>query len=169
MKNFAIGAVSCIIALFLGALVSGLLVNAHFKAKLEGFSKQVDTILIRDTIKHLKPVSDDSPKFTGGELKIPTILFFTDTLYREIPDTLSLPIEQRTYTDTTYKAWVSGVSPSLDSIYVFPTTTIITKPVFKERKWSFGLQGGIGLVQPFGEKFSPNGGYYLGVGVQYNF
>lgn len=50
----------------------------------------------------------------------------TDTLW--IHDTLyiSLPMEQRTYADSTYTAWISGYHPKLDSILIYPQTTTIT-------------------------------------------
>ena len=97
----------------------------------------------------------------------------TDSVLIEKTDTLFLPLvkEQRKYGSDDYTAWVSGVSPQLDSILVFPKTTIITKPtpVYKKQKWGVGLQGGVGAVQPFKGEFDPKLGYYLGIGINYNF
>ena len=176
-KTYLLGAVSVLAAFLIGALVSGLLVKGHFKAILDDFSPKRDTLYLRDTTKHLRPVSVGFPKLTGDWVKVPTILFLPadkdSTSKPELPDTLSLPREQVEYKDSTYHAWVSGVSPQLDSIYVFPKHMIITNtvpvPVVKKQRLNFGVQAGVGAVQPFAEPFSPKLGYYVGLGVQWNF
>lgn len=64
-----------------------------------------------------------------------------------------VPREQKEYHGEGYRAWVSGYRPALDSI-------VIERMVLREkaRRWSVGLQAGIGMtprgVQP-----------YIGVGV----
>lgn len=176
-KSFIWGAVSVLAAFLVGALVSGLLVKGHFKAILDTFEPKRDTVWVVGTSRCLRPVSVGFPKLTGDWVKVPTILFLpadsTSAPKPELPDTLSLPREQVEYKDSTYHAWVSGVSPQLDSIYVFPKHMIITNtvpvPVVKKQRLNFGVQAGIGAVQPFGGPFSPKLGYYLGVGVQWNF
>ena len=74
---------------------------------------------------------------------------------------VELPIEQKVYGDSTYKAWVSGFDARLDSIKLFQPTkyiTITTKQ--KTSRWNVGIQGGVGItpkgIQP-----------YIGVGVSY--
>lgn len=74
------------------------------------------------------------------------------------PDTakmVTLPITQQVYRDSSYTAWVSGYAAALDSIHIHrPTHYLynIHRPA-PSRRWSFGLQGGIGLtpkgVQPY--------------------
>ena len=143
--------------------------KSELEAILGSFSSKADTLLIRDTIRVSGPKETAKPRPTHDTLYVPV----TDTLLLAKTDTLYLPLprEQREYGDTTYRAWVSGVSPRLDSILVFPTTTVITKPtpVFKKQKWGIGVQGGVGAVQPFKGEFDPKVGYYLGIGVNYNF
>lgn len=143
--------------------------KSELEAILGSFSSKVDTLVIRDTIRVSRPKETAKPRPTHDTLFVPV----TDTLLLARTDTLYLPLprEQREYGDSTYRAWVSGVSPSLDSILVFPATTIITKPtpVLKKQKWSVGLQGGVGAVQPFKGEFDPKVGYYLGIGINYNF
>ena len=176
-KTYLWGAVSVLAAFLIGALVSGLLVKGHFRAILDTFEPKRDTVWVADTSKHLRPVSVGFPKLTGDWVKIPTILFLPadadSTSKPELPDTLSLPREQVEYQDNTYHAWVSGVSPQLDSIYVFPKHMIITNsvpvPVVKKQRLTFSLQGGVGVVQPFAEPFSPKVGYYVGAGISWNF
>lgn len=80
---------------------------------------------------------------------------------------IEVPREQVTYSDSTYYAVVSGVSPRLDSIRVYArentiysTNTItIRSPT---RHWRFGPQAGIGITI---HGISP----YIGLGVSYNF
>ena len=177
-KSFIWGAVSVLAAFLVGALASGLLVKGHFEAILDAYEPKMDTVWVSDTSRRLRPVSAGFPKLTGEMVKIPvlpTLLFFRDSTANSLtrPDTLSMPREQVEYKDSTYHAWVSGVSPRLDSVYIFPKHMIITNtvpvPVVKKQRLNFGVQAGVGAVQPFGGPFSPKLGYYLGVGVQWNF
>ncbi|MDD6751565.1 MAG: hypothetical protein PUE06_05400, partial [Bacteroidales bacterium] len=93
----------------------------------------------------------------------------TDTLW--LHDTLyvNLPREQRTYTDSTYTAWISGYRPQLDSIQIYPQTTTITntttithKP--KKPHFSIGIQTGYG-VSIINNQVRP--APYLGIGISY--
>lgn len=143
--------------------------KSELEAILATFPAKPDTLVIRDTIRVPRPKETAKPRPTHDTLFVPV----TDTLLLARTDTLYLPLprEQREYGDSTYRAWVSGVSPRLDSILVFPTNTIITKPtpVLQKQKWGVGLQGGVGAVQPFKGDFDPKVGYYLGIGINYNF
>ena len=167
-KTYLWGAVSVLAALLIGALVSGLLVKGHFKAILDDFSPTADTLYYFDTLRVYEPVFVASKPIHDS---IPIYIHDTTLVMRG--DSLYLPKEQKEYADSTYHAWVSGVSPRLDSIYVFPKHVIITNsvpvPVVKKQRLNFGVQLGVGAVQPFAEPFSPKLGYYLGVGLQYNF
>ena len=167
-ETYLWGAVSVLAAFFIGALVSGLLVKGHFKAISDDFSPRVDTLLIRDTLRVSEPVFVASKPIRDS-----VVVAIHDTTYVVRADSLYLPKEQKEYADSTYHAWVSGVSPQLDSIYVFPKHMIITNtvpvPMVKKRRLNFGVQAGVGAVQPFAEPFSPKLGYYVGCGVQWNF
>ena len=77
-----------------------------------------------------------------------------------------VPITQKTYADSTYKAWVSGYNPKLDSIQVYRQTVVTTKTetVVKKRRIGIGVQAGYGYgFQHRG--FEP----YVGLGVSWNF
>ena len=85
---------------------------------------------------------------------------------KNIPDSVEVvvPITQRVYGDSLYRAYVSGYRPQLDSIFVYPRTNYITTTVKeKPKRWGIGLQAGYG--------YSPGNGMspYLGIGVSYNF
>lgn len=129
---------------------------------------ETTVVIVHDTLRVIEPVSVAS-KPTHDSIPI----YIHDTTLVMQGDSLYLPKEQKEYADSTYRAWVSGVSPQLDSIYVFPKHMIITNsvpvPVVKKQRLNFGVQVGVGAVQPFAEPFSPKVGYYVGLGLQYNF
>lgn len=119
-----------------------------------------------DTIRIPHPVS-----VTSRTIDTMTVLVHaTDTLW--IHDTLyiSLPIEQRTYADSTYTAWISGYRPKLDSIQIYPQTTTITNTMTithssKQPRFSIGLQAGYGATISNNQvKPAP----YVGIGISWN-
>ena len=112
-----------------------------------------DTIRKTDTIRITQPLCVEK------RVTDTIIVHTTDTLMREV--VVHLPIEQKVYQDSTYRAVVSGYKPSLDSIQVYQRTERIkvteripTPPI------SVGIQGGVGIT-PKG--LQP----YIGVGVSY--
>lgn len=119
-----------------------------------------------DTLYCDKPVESASFRFGC----IPLAVFVHDTLIvadtLRVRDTLyvNLPREVREYRDSTYACAVSGYSPRLDWIETYGKveTQILTQPV---KKWSIGIQGGVGVVQPLGGQM--NAGAYIGIGVNY--
>ena len=96
-----------------------------------------------------------------------------DTMQPTSIDTIELPKVQRVYSDdSTYKAWVSGYEPRLDSINVYrktiKETVTITIPTKKKRtfwqRFNIGVQAGYGLGLD-DKKTHP----YVGCGVGFNF
>ena len=89
-------------------------------------------------------------------------------------DTIELPRMQRVYSDdSTYKAWVSGYEPRLDSINVYrktiKETVTIQLPAEKKKRtfwqrFNIGIQAGYGLGLD-DKKAHP----YLGGGVGFSF
>lgn len=90
------------------------------------------------------------------------------TVIRNDTTYLQLPVEQKTYSDTLYTAWVSGYNPQLDSIRLrIPTTYVTTTVKEPAPRWSFGVTAGPGLlVTPAGQL---HGGVGVTLGVQYRF
>ena len=96
-----------------------------------------------------------------------------DTMQPTAIDTIELPKVQRVYSDdSTYRAWVSGYEPRLDSINVYrktiKETVTITIPTKKKRtfwqRFNIGIQAGYGLGLD-DKKAHP----YLGGGVGFSF
>lgn len=139
----------------------------------------VETVTYVDTIPYYEPMAT-STAYLG--YKFLTVPYFnksedTDTLPRIRADTevgeiiidatadkdsmiLELPIVQSVYGDTTYKAYVSGIYPRLDSIFVYPRREVVTikKP---PKRWHIGPTIGYGLTP---QGFQP----YIGVSVTYS-
>ena len=128
---------SNIVAFICGLWLCLLITRCTNKAATEPTLR--DTIV--DTIKVIKPIAVDSVN------TISEVVF--DTVH------VRLPITSKHYEGESYEAWVSGYEPSLDSINIYHHT-IVPKP----KRWSIGVQGGVGItpkgVQP-----------YIGVGVSY--
>ena len=130
-------------------------------------------VTIFDTIPYYKPVPKDSlvvryktiyvPKYDES---IPNDTSSVDTP-PQITDSvkIEIPITQKVYEDSTYKAWVSGYCSSLDSIYVYPRKEIITitnKP--KPKRWGIGVHVGYGVTLENTPQLTP----YIGIGISYN-
>lgn len=89
-------------------------------------------------------------------------------------DTIELPRMQRVYTDdSTYRAWVSGYEPKLDSINVFRKTikeTVTIKLPAEKKKRTFWQRFGIGIQAGYGLGLDDKKAHpYLGGGVGFSF
>ena len=162
MNNLKIWAVSILTAFLFGALASYFAVKGHFQAKLATLTPEVIQVVKRDTLR-LNPVLREIHKVTHDTIKI----VMNDTIVRR--DTIYLEREQRIYEDEDYKAFISGFQPRLDSIYVYPKTIYETKVSTRKewRRFTYGVQAGVGVVMPFSS--SPSFGGYFGIGIGYNF
>lgn len=97
-----------------------------------------------------------------------------DTMQPTAIDTIELPKMQKVYTDdSTYRAWVSGYEPRLDSIEVYQKTiketVTIQLPAEKKKRtfwqrFNIGVQAGYGLGLD-DKKTHP----YVGCGIGFNF
>lgn len=118
------------------------------------------TIIKYDTIVVTKPVIVESRNIGIKHYKV---LGYIDE--KKAMDTLhvALPIEQKVYEDSTYRAYVSGFDAKLDSIKIYqPTRYITITNTSPPNRWSWGLQGGVGItpkgIQP-----------YIGIGINLRF
>lgn len=110
----------------------------------KSFPVPVDSFVVRYITRLLPTTSDSATKqLEGDSAKI------------------QIPISQKVYEDTLYKAYVSGYEPNLDSITIKQKTTYITHTIRdKESRFRIGLQAGYGLT--------PKGMMpYFGVGLSY--
>ena len=141
----------------------------------------MDTVTIYDTIPYIEPAPESStpkgyisvtvpaPMPGHGEradslpdIRADTADQICATNSADNPDslTLQLPITQNVYEGEDYKAYVSGVYPSLDSLFVYPRREIVTikKP---PKRWHIGPTVGFGYT-PHG--FEP----FIGISLTYS-
>lgn len=121
-------------------------------------------VTIVDSVKKSYPVPVDSIiiRYATKSLAVARDCVAKDTT-QSVNDSMKvqIPIFQKVYEDTLYKAYVSGYEPKLDSITIKQRTTYITHTIRdKESRFRIGLQAGYGLT-PKG--MQP----YVGVGLSY--
>ena len=175
----------CAAVIFASAMVLSWLAGKHSWAMTtDGESVRRDTVTVIDTVVHRVPAAKDSTvvryvtrtvpvKGSDGSTANKTDTFLAENyaqnngenmppLYASASSdsaTVMLPITQKMYSDTDYRAWVSGYEPRLDSIKVYPRTVTVMETKYKPpSRFSIGLQGGYGIT-PKG--LQP----YIGVGV----
>jgi len=112
-------------------------------------STKADTLIARDTVTI--------------ECPVPILTTITDTLLIAYPDIITirdtmfvhLPVETKVYRSPDYRAIVSGVRPSLDTIEIFQKKLIVSNPTVipplketqqKHHHWTIELQVGYGLA-----------------------
>lgn len=134
-----------------------------------------DTVIYNDTIPYYKPIPKDSliVRYRTDILPVANKVSKRDDnndslLSQSVEQAggdsaaVVIPITQKVYEDSTYKAWVSGYEPQLDSIFVYQKTQVINNYIReKPKRWGIGLQIGYGCI---GKELHP----YIGIGVNYN-
>lgn len=152
--------IACLI--FVGAIFFIIAYAPQRKSSIDN-NPVADTIY--DTITYTQPIPKDSVIVRYVKLKVSTY----DTIRIERIDSVevdgtyvSLPIVQKQYSDSSYKAWVSGYEANLDSIKIFQREiTKISYVDIPQKRWGIGIQLGAGYD---GRGVTP----YIGVGFTYN-
>ena len=120
-----------------------------------------DTVTVVETLRITEPMVAESVLVRTKIVRVPVTLTDTTVIHDSVE--VALPITQKTYADSTYKAWVSGYEPCLDSIEVYRKTVTIERTlVQKPKRWSIGVTGGYGYGLLHGR---PD--VFVGVGVSY--
>lgn len=123
---------------------------------------------ITDTIRYCVPVAKDSTVIRYISVRLPpkppkTEKFDdrdSNVIEAGVMDSVQveLPITQKVYEDSIYRAYISGYNPNLDSIIIIPPTIV------KKRRWNIGLQIGYGMTIEQRPNFTP----YVGIGLTYS-
>lgn len=92
---------------------------------------------------------DSVPKF-GEEINFLTKIDNkgnSPDISANFPDSVNvqIPITQKVYEDSTYKAYISGYNASLDSFYIYPQTKILTIKE-KPKRWHLSVSAGYGIT-----------------------
>ncbi len=120
-----------------------------------------DTLIIRDTVTIHAPAAVKSQKLPSRVVAV-----HKDSVVADVSDdsaAVSLPAVSLHYSGELYDAYISGISPSLDSIKIHAPSSVITRAVAapKRSKWHLGIGAGVAAtpkgVQP-----------YVGIGVSYS-
>ncbi len=128
-----------------------------------------------DTIPYRKPIPVDSfvinyvteklPVANTSDERVSTVDTLLATTEPDSKDSVevTIPITQKIYEDSTYRAYVSGFHPALDSIFIFQRNEVvyIRSPTTKTKRWGVGIQVGAGLTP---HRVEP----YIGIGISYN-
>jgi hypothetical protein len=178
-----------IVLLISGILGIGYLLLSHFRPLSLYPCGVSDTITYVDTIPFYLPIPKDSIVLRYETRRLPVRKGKADTPdslqeIAQMPPSLCslnhhspvdyaqqsgndsmdvvIPITQKVYEDVSYKAWVSGYEPRLDSIFVYQKTQVINHYIKEKKKcWGIGIQVGYGVVHG-------NPRPYIGLGMQYN-
>ena len=139
-----------------------------------------DSLVIRYITEKL-PVSTETENFStknsdfstgNGNIAQENITGYGNISSENIPDSaeVEIPITQKVYEDSLYRAYVSGYRPSLDSLIIFPRhdiTTVTngyTYPKSRQKRWGIGIHVGYGMTMSRTPQFTP----YIGFGISYN-
>lgn len=115
-----------------------------------------------DTVEFYKSVPRDSVVVRYKTIILPTVpASGNDTVAHDSAEVV-IPITQKIYQDSTYKAYVSGYDVALDSISIYSkTVTIREMSVMPSPRLSVGLIGGVGCGRQGVSTF-------IGIGISYS-
>lgn len=148
------------VLLCISVILNIVLYIEHGKIKSE---KVCDTtkVTVVDSVKKSFPVPVDSFVIRYITKSLPIASDSATKQLRSDSVKVQIPISQKVYEDTLYRAYISGYEPNLDSITIKQRTTYITHTIRdKESRFRIGFQAGYGLT-PKG--MQP----YVGVGLSY--
>lgn len=153
--------------IIIGLLLVSLVLNVIQFRRDNRFGEVVREVIV-DTVKYEIPVAKDSVITRYITKVIPVNKQHADILVSPICKTdslrdsvfVSIPITQKIYEDSLYKAYVSGYAVSLDSIFVnrFTERIYIRSPTSEQKRFGVGIHTGVGFT-PKG--FQP----YVGIGI----
>ena len=126
-----------------------------------------DTVTLHDTVPEYLPAPKDSARIKYVTRWLPAK---HDTVYSEnyaqsfaeiMHDTVAVqvPITSKHYGGKNYDAYVSGFEPSLDSIFVYNETKLVTETITRMKppnRWSLTVNAGIdyGVKSQFWQPFA---------------
>ncbi len=148
------------VLLCISVIINIVLYLEHSSFRCE---KVCDTtkVTVVDSVKKSFPVSVDSFVVRYITKSLPIAIDSATKQLRSDSVKVQIPISQKVYEDTLYRAYISGYEPKLDSITIKQKTTYITHTIRdKESRFRIGLQAGYGLT-PKG--MQP----YVGIGLSY--
>lgn len=160
-----------------GVLLCLNVYQCHRGKQSQSLGVYTDTLTVYDTIPYYKPVPRDSVVIRYITQKLPvsvpetpenvpnsrdSVGNFSKTVLEDSVS-VQIPIEQKSYETDTYRAYVSGYRPTLDSLFITQPRQVVQIRE-KPKRWSIGIQAGYGVTMTQQPQFAP----YIGIGVSYN-
>lgn len=165
MKNWKGALIFLVAGFILGSVAAFLFLNGRTTHKKNEMRTEVKIERITDTLRVEVPVPYKVRTVDTILVPVAKTTVVHDTTY------LKLPREQKIYSDSTYRAVISGYLPRLDSMEVYRQTEIITRNNYiPPKRWSVGIGPtiGAGWVSSFGGS-SSGIGIYAGIGVSFSY
>lgn len=153
------------------AILTGVMTLVYYRGHHAGMVSaardEAQHVIIYDTVRHVEVVPRDSIVIRYVVRRLPVVEASIDTVDLASCDTLRcdsaevyLPITQLTYADSTYKVWISGYEPRLDSIEVYTRQELMRTETGSNSRWSIALTAGYG--------YGPTGAQpFVGIGLSY--
>lgn len=120
MRKFVVSIIVFVVGVAAGMLLPRLCPFLRLEPEVV---VQTDTLTVRDTVRETRPVYVDRKVTDTMLVAVTDTVTVSDTVY------MVLEREQRWYHGDRYDAWVSGYSPQLDSIWVYPETRYVTRDI----------------------------------------
>ena len=108
-----------------------------------------DTVTLHDTVPEYLPAPKDSARIkwvTRWLPSVPDTITQWETMTVHDSVAVAVPITSKHYCGKNYDAYVSGFEPSLDSIFVYNETQLITETITRMKppnKWSLSVNAGV--------------------------
>lgn len=119
----------------------------------------VDSIVLRYVTEKL-PLADNTT-VTVDTVSTDTLVAETNSATKDSVEVI-IPITQKVYEDSTYRAYVSGYHPALDSIKILRRNEVVyIRSPTKPKRWGIGIQVGYGITSKRAEP-------YIGIGISYD-
>ena len=163
-KHLIILAAAALLCLLCGFLVGKGMYDRPIE---ESVSR--DTVILHDTVPDIAPEPKDSVRTRWVTRWLPSKPD-TVTFFREISANsanfsatdsvaVQVPITSKHYSGKNYDAYVSGFEPSLDSIFVYNETKLVTETITRMKppnRWSLTVNAGIdyGVKSQFWQPFA---------------
>lgn len=121
------------------------------------YTQITDTIIKYDTIivEQPKPIS---------VIKYKDRILHDTIVVENKPIIADIPFEEKEYQDTNYYIKISGFEPNIDELKIFQNEKIITNTITKQKRFNYGLVGGIGYGM-----INKKTDLWIGFGISYNF
>lgn len=142
---------------------AGWLSHCNRSGSTAGFACDTVTVVRHDTLRVITP---SAVGVTELGLRMMSLPVWRCVDAESCSVAVGLPVERKVYSDSTYRAVVSGVGVTMDSLEIYTRHTVSSvmrvPASWREKRWVIGPSVGIGFD---GQRFRP----FAGVALTYRF